>query len=278
MIGLMDSGSGGITALAACAAALPDRHFIYFGDHARAPYGVRPPEEVYRFTLDAVDRLFKAGCRLVLIACNTAAAIGLRRLQQDWLPRHYPDRRVLGVHIPLIEALTGTQWAHPIPRPADRPRSIAIFATPAAVASSAFEREIRARSAQVHVLAQPCPGLADAIEDGLTRDALTQMIAAFWADVSARPHPAPIDSAVLACTHYPLVADLFRETVPPSVQILTQPAIVAGALIGYLARNPHLSQRRPPAIELWTSGSPERIAKTPWLPDGFRAFRAVPPA
>ncbi|MGF1605180.1 MAG: glutamate racemase [Rhodothalassiaceae bacterium] len=272
----MDSGSGGLTVLAACAAALPDRHFLYFGDHARAPYGIRGPDEIYRFTIEGVERLFASGCRLVLIACNTAAAVGLRRLQQEWLATHYPDRRVLGVHVPLIEALTGTQWAYPSPPRPQPPRTIAVFATPTTVASGGFEREVSQRCPHITVIGQACAGLADAIEAGADDAAVANIIEGLWAELCARPGAAAIDSAVLACTHYPLVADVFRAVLPARVQVLTQPAIVAGTLIGYLARNPHLSQRRSAGrIELTTSGDPALIARTAWLPEAYRHFTAV---
>ncbi|MEE8505577.1 MAG: glutamate racemase, partial [Kiloniellales bacterium] len=106
MIGVFDSGHGGLTVLRALKARINGHGFAYLGDHANAPYGERAPEEIYDFTVANVERLFGLGCRLVLLACNTAAAIALRRLQQDWLPTAYPERRVLGVFVPMVEAVT----------------------------------------------------------------------------------------------------------------------------------------------------------------------------
>ena len=279
MIGVFDSGSGGLTVLAACADALPDRHFTYLGDHARTPYGVRDVADVYAFTEAAVAHLFERGARLVLIACNTAAAVALRRLQQTWLADHHADKRVLGVHVPLVEALTGTSWAHSVPRQPAAARTIAVFATPATVASGAFERETAARADRLTVLSQACPGLADAIEAGESADALRARIADFWHRLGQDPRAAAIDSAVLACTHYPLVAPLFADILPTHIQVLTQPHIVAGSLVGYLARNPHLSRRRPPAqagVTLLTTGDPTAVAqRSAWLPERFRAFEQV---
>ncbi|MDH5556015.1 MAG: glutamate racemase, partial [Alphaproteobacteria bacterium] len=97
MIGVFDSGHGGLTVLRALSARLPDRGFIYLGDHANAPYGERDAEDVYNLTIENIERLFRKDCRLVILACNTAAAVALRRLQRTWLADAWPGRRVLGV-------------------------------------------------------------------------------------------------------------------------------------------------------------------------------------
>src|SRR4051812_2182167 len=104
MIGTFDSGHGGLTVLHTLRRALPRRSFLYLGDHANAPYGDRAPDEIYELTIAGVERLFALGCRLVVLACNTASAIALRRLQQTWLPHSAPDRRVLGVLVPMVES------------------------------------------------------------------------------------------------------------------------------------------------------------------------------
>ena len=102
MIGVFDSGHGGLTVLRALADRLPERGFAYLGDHAHAPYGDRDAEEVYRLTITNIERLFAMDCRLVILACNTAAAVALRRLQRTWLEAAWPGRRVLGVLVPVV--------------------------------------------------------------------------------------------------------------------------------------------------------------------------------
>ncbi len=104
MIGVFDSGHGGLTVLRALVARLPERTFLYLGDHGHAPYGERADAEIYDLTRANVTRLFARGCRLVLLACNTAAAVALRRLQQEWLPGAHPERRVLGVFVPMVKS------------------------------------------------------------------------------------------------------------------------------------------------------------------------------
>ncbi|HAJ21772.1 MAG TPA: glutamate racemase, partial [Rhodospirillaceae bacterium] len=106
MIGVFDSGHGGLTVLRALAASLPEERFVYLGDHAYAPYGMRSDTEIYQLTRRRVKDLIDRGCRLVIIACNTASAIALRRLQQEWLPGYAPTCRILGVFVPMVEALT----------------------------------------------------------------------------------------------------------------------------------------------------------------------------
>ena len=103
MIGIFDSGFGGLTVFKEIKKALPDYSYIYLGDSLRAPYGGRSQEAVCKFTQEAVDYLFKQGCQLIIIACNTASCEALRKLQQEWLPNNYPNRRILGVIRPVVE-------------------------------------------------------------------------------------------------------------------------------------------------------------------------------
>ncbi len=158
MIGVFDSGSGGLTVLRALVTRLPEQRFVYLGDHAHAPYGDRDPEEIYELTRLNVERLFGLGCSLVILACNTAAAVALRRLQQTWLQQHYPQQRVLGVLVPVVEAVTRVPWQTKEPtaeseRAASR---VAIFATARTVESGAYPREIVCRAPAISVLQQAC--------------------------------------------------------------------------------------------------------------------------
>ncbi|MGB8621496.1 MAG: aspartate/glutamate racemase family protein, partial [Paracoccaceae bacterium] len=162
-VGIFDSGLGGLTVLDAVSKRLPDVPFVYYGDNARAPYGVRDADDIYELTTHGVERLWAAGCDLVILACNTASAAALRRMQEKWVPA---DKRVLGVFVPLIEALTERQWGdNSAPREVGV-KHVALFATPATVASRAFQRELAFRAIGVDVEAQPCGGLVDAIEQG----------------------------------------------------------------------------------------------------------------
>ena len=162
-VGVFDSGLGGLTVYEAVSKRLPEVAFVYYGDNAHAPYGVRTPDDIYNLTCRGVERLWDEGCDLVILACNTASAAALKKMQEHWIPK---DKRVLGVFVPLIEALTERQWGDNSPPREVAVKHVALFATPATVASRAFQRELAYRAIGVDVEAQPCGGVVDAIEAG----------------------------------------------------------------------------------------------------------------
>ena len=267
MIGVFDSGHGGLTVLRALIARLPEYGFLYLGDHGHAPYGEREDGEIYDLTRTNVTRMFDLGCRLVLLACNTAAAVALRRLQQDWLPGAYPNRRVLGVFVPMVEAVTDVPWqreATPICAPPEStvgaPALVGVFATRRTVASGAYPREIARRAPEIRVVQQACPGLVDLIEAGAAPTDLEAAVAGHVTGFMAQLDGAVPDSVILGCTHFPLVAGAFAETLPAGVQMHSQPALVADSLAAYLVRHPGFdppATPRPPTRFL-TTGDPAR--------------------
>ena len=263
MIGVFDSGHGGLTVLRALLARLPGQPFVYLGDHANAPYGMRPPEEIYALTLSNVERLFGLGCRLVLLACNTAAAVALRRLQQSWLPGAYPDRRVLGVFVPMVEAVTRVPWhiSEAPPDAAPPAQLVGVFATRRTVASGAYVAEIGRRAPTVKVVQQACPDLATRIEQGAPDQVLGQMVDGYVAKLCDRLPAGRPDAVILGCTHSPLVAGAFARALPAGVELFDQPTLVAESLAGYLQRHPDFGS--PAAIgtepRLLTTGQGLRV-------------------
>ena len=265
-IGVFDSGVGGLTILRSLRAALPNQPFLYLADTAHAPYGDRSEREILDLTRAAVARLLERGCRLVLIACNTASAIALRRLQQEWLPT-LPDggsRRILGVFVPMVEAISGARWSGGpragVAAPAGR-RRLLFFATAATIASGAFPREVAARVGGIEVIGQACPGLVDAIEAG--DDAESERLAAqACAEALARCGEPPPDTAILGCTHYPLALTAFRAALPPTTTILSQPDIVAVSLARYLERWPEFEETSADArlTRFLTTGAPAEVS------------------
>ncbi|MEL7089880.1 MAG: aspartate/glutamate racemase family protein, partial [Planctomycetota bacterium] len=231
-VGIFDSGLGGLTVLDAASKRLPDVPFVYFGDNAHAPYGVRDGEDIYELTVAATARLFDAGCDLVILACNTASAAALRRMQEGWVPE---GKRVLGVFVPLIEALTERQWGDNSPPREVAVKHVALFATPATVASRAFQRELAFRAIGVDVEAQACGGVVDAIEDGdmILADALVRS----HVDAMKRKMPEP-QAAILGCTHYPLMQDEFQDALGAGVKVFSQAGLVGESLADYLDRHP----------------------------------------
>lgn len=233
-VGIFDSGLGGLTVLDAAQKRLPDVPFMYMADSAHAPYGVRTADDIFDLTCQSVQRLFDAGCDLVILACNTASAAALRRMQESWVPR---DKRVLGVFVPLIEAMTERQWGDNSPPREVAVKHVALFATPATVASRAFQRELAFRAIGVDVEAQACGGVVDAIEDGDM--ILAEALVRSHVDALKRKLPHP-DAAILGCTHYPLMQDTFQSALGEDVRVFSQASLVAESLADYLARHPDM--------------------------------------
>jgi glutamate racemase len=264
MIGVFDSGHGGLTVLRALVARLPERAFLYLGDHGHAPYGEREDAEIIELTRAQVTRLFDEGCRLVLLACNTAAAVALRRLQQDWLPGAYPERRVLGVFVPMVEAVTNVPWQIEGPVPAILPaaQAIGVFATRRTVESGAYLREIARRAPDLRVVQQAWPGLVKHIEDDAPAQDVSALVQGFAAGLLAQTGGTPPDSVILGCTHFPLVQREFAAALPPGVRIFAQPEVVAASLAAYLARHPEFDAPAAPRVttRFLTTGDPAAVS------------------
>jgi len=251
-VGIFDSGLGGLTVWAKVQERLPDVDFVYLADSAHAPYGVRDADDIYNLTCAAVQRLFDAGCDLVILACNTASAAALRRMQEAWVPR---DKRVLGVFVPLIEAMTERQWGDNSPPREVAVNHVALFATPATVSSRAFQRELSFRAIGVDVEAQACGGVVDAIEEGDM--ILAEALVRSHVDALKRKMPQP-DAAILGCTHYPLMQEAFQAALGSDVQVFSQAELVAESLADYLERRPEMLGKGEAAF--LTTGDPARVS------------------
>ncbi len=233
-VGIFDSGLGGLTVFDAVAKRLPDVPLVYFGDNSHAPYGVRDAQDVYDLTTAAVERMWDEGCDLVILACNTASAAALRKMQERWVPT---NKRVLGVLVPLIEALTERSWGDNSPPREVEVKHVALFATPATVASRAFQRELAFRAIGVDVEAQACGGVVDAIEDGDM--ILAEALVRSHVEALHRKMPSP-QAAILGCTHYPLMHQAFQDALGPEVKVYSQADLVAESLADYLQRHPKM--------------------------------------
>jgi glutamate racemase len=261
-IGVFDSGVGGLSIHRALVARFPTADLIYLADQAHAPYGGLTGEEIVDLTRQGCERLFDAGADLVILGCNTASAIALRRLQQTWLPGFQRDRgrpaNVLGIIVPTIEAATGLPWAQEPQRPPEKAEALevlGIFATAATAKSRVYEIEIDKRRGDLAVFCEPCPGLVPMIEGGADRMALKGVIedhvAALIRRIGRRPH-----RAVLGCTHYEIVADLFAEALKPGVELIHQPGATADSLERYLEAHPEYNPGSAGARRFLTTGAP----------------------
>ncbi len=232
MIGVFDSGFGGLTILKDLRKALPQYDFLYLGDNARAPYGSRSFETIYRYTLESVRQLFSRGCPLVILACNTASARALRSIQQQVLPVEFPDRRVLGIIRPTAEEIGRfSKTGH-----------VGIFATAGTVSSRSYVIEIEHFFPDLKVTQHACPMWVPLVECG---ESLSEGAEYFVKkDVAALLKEDPeIDTVLLACTHYPLLEKAIRKALPPEVRLVFQGDIVAGKTVDYLKRHPEMEVR-----------------------------------
>jgi glutamate racemase len=242
MIGVFDSGHGGLTVFRALQARFPDMAFAYLGDHANAPYGDRRSSEVIDLTRTGIETLFGLGARLIVLGCNTATCVAARTLQRDWLPTSpWTGRNILGIVAPTVEAATQTPWAISSPQYPQKYNTdlIAVFGTTRTVTSGVYREEILKRCPKAIVIEQACPALAGAIEAGTGEAELERMVQIGVNAMLEKAANAPPHRAILGCTHYPLVEHLFRRHLPAFTRLLPQPEVVADSLEDYLTRHPY---------------------------------------
>ncbi|HLW29784.1 MAG TPA: glutamate racemase [Brumimicrobium sp.] len=224
-IGFFDSGYGGLTVLKEVQRVLPQYDYLYLGDNARAPYGTKSAEKVYEYTWECVQTLFDKGCELVVLACNTASAKALRRIQQNDLI-NYPGRRVLGVIRPSAEIVGDYSNTN----------QIVVLGTEGTIASNTYIDEFNFLSPQTKVHQFACPLWVSLIENRkhespegkefILKD-LMQITSSF----------SEADVILLGCTHYPILQKFIEDNVPQSVQVISQGEIVAVSLKSYLSRH-----------------------------------------
>lgn len=231
-IGIFDSGYGGLTILNAIRNRLPQYDYLYLGDNARAPYGPRSFNIVYRFTLEAVKYLFEQGCNLVILACNTASAKALRTIQQNDLPNIDPRKRVLGVIRPTVERIGEIS----------KTGNIGILGTAGTVQSQSYDIEIEKLHPSFKVFSQSCPLWVPLVEnleahnegaDYFVEKYINQLLT----------QSSDIDSIILGCTHYPILIDKIKKFTPQHINIVEQGGIVADSLADYLSRHPEMDIR-----------------------------------
>ena len=222
-IGIFDSGLGGLLITKSLIKKLPLYNYIYLGDTKRVPYGNRSPDTIYEFLKEAIEYLFKNNCQLVIVACNTASAQALRRIQQDLLPDHYPDRRVLGVIIPTCEVSISGGF-----------KKIGVIATQATVESGAFVVELKKINKNVRVVQQASPLLVPIIENNAIKfsgPVLKEYL---------KPFKNKIDALILGCTHYPILKKEIQKIIGKKVKIIAQNDLISAKLKNYLSRHPEI--------------------------------------
>jgi len=244
VIGVFDSGFGGLTVLKSLVARLPQYDYFYLGDSARAPYGGHSLEVVHSFTREAVEFLFDAGCPLVVLACNTASAQALRTLQQRHLPVHRPDRRILGVVRPAAEALAVLlPGAIPsVTQPSLATGTVAVLGTAGTVASGSYALELAKLAPRLCLIQQACPLWVPLVEAGETSGSGVEYFLHKYLDPLFAGPETPT-RILLGCTHYPLLLAGIRAIVPSPVAVFDPGELVAERLADWLFRHPEMEQR-----------------------------------
>ena len=231
-IGIFDSGYGGLTVLKEIIAKLPDYDYIYLGDNARSPYGVRSFETVYNYTLECVQWLFEQDCPLVILACNTASAKALRSIQQKDLPLLGGNKRVLGVIRPTSEII-GTFT---------KTNSVGILATSGTVQSESYLLEIEKFFPDIKIYQEACPIWVPLVENNeFNNEGADYFIKKHLKNIFDKGEN--IDTILLACTHYPLLKDEIEKYLPEGVTLLSQGEIVANSLADYLERHTEIADK-----------------------------------
>ncbi|MFA5751275.1 MAG: glutamate racemase [Candidatus Paceibacterota bacterium] len=245
-IGIFDSGIGGLLITKAIYKKLPKYDYVYLGDTKRVPYGNRSHESIYEFTKEAVEYLFnKENCAIVILACNTASARALRKLQKNYLPKKYPNRRILGVLIPTAEEVQSKR---------EKGDRVGILATRGTVISKSYVKEIRKINKKIKVFQTPAPMLVPLIEEGEK-----SLIKPFLKKYLFNFIKKDINVLVLGCTHYPILKNEIKKILKESIEkkrkgdenkdiikqpkIISQDEIIPSKLERYLFNHPEIEKK-----------------------------------
>lgn len=232
MLGFFDSGLGGLTILKEVVKILPEYSYIYLGDNARMPYGSRSQEVIYKFTVEGIEELFKRRAELVILACNTSSSLALKKIQQEFLPKYYPDKKVLGIIIPTAEEIKKFTLSD----------EVGILATEATVNSLTYQKQINKFFPEIKVHQQACPLLVPIIEAGeIEWQGLDLAIEKYLNQLFQKSRK--IDTIILGCTHYAIIEDKIKKHLSLGIKVISQGPIIAEKLRNYLARHPEIEKR-----------------------------------
>lgn len=244
-IGVFDSGLGGLTVLKNFLQVLPSYSYIYLGDIARLPYGSKSADRIYQYTCQSLDFLFKKNCKLVIVACNSASAQALRKVQQEYLPNNWPDRKVLGVVRPLAEEAALNKY-----------KRVGVLGTKATISSQTYKKEIKKLNKKISVYENSAPLLVPLIEEGWAKKSVCNKILKSY----LRPlKQKKVNYLILACTHYPFLLKKIKHLMGSQCHVSDPGKIVANSLKDYLNRHPELKikQVKNPELKFYLSDQPE---------------------
>ena len=226
-LGIFDSGLGGLVIAKAIRSALPDLDILYYGDTLHLPYGNRSDDAIFEYTRRAMQTMFEQDCALIIVACNTASAAALRRLQQTWLQNAWPGRNIIGVVVPTLE--TAIAHGH---------KNLGLIATNYIIRSNIYAEELQKLDPAITMTQTATPLLVPLIEnDGMT-----------WAPDILKHYLTPlleknIECLMLGCTHYPALKSIIRPLIGDQIELISQDDIIPEKLKDYLARHPEYADK-----------------------------------
>lgn len=251
MIGIFDSGVGGLTVLKPILKELPDYDYIYLGDSARSPYGPRSQETIKKFSEEAVEYLFSRGVKVIIFACNTASSAALRHVQKKYLKgSKETDRKILGVLIPLAEEVVKQT----------KTNRVGVVGTKATISSQSYDTEIHKLNQQTKVYSKACPLLVPMIEEAWhTKPEAKSILKKYLQSLKT----TNIDTLILGCTHYPFMYKDFEKYMGKKVKVFDTGKVVAASLKDYLQRHPEIEQKlthsKPPKRLFLTTDDPSQM-------------------
>jgi len=231
-IGIFDSGLGGLIIAKAIIKKLPQYNYVYLGDTKNLPYGEKSAGQIFNYTRSAVDFLFKLDCEIIIVACNTSSALALRKIQKEYLPKKYPDRRILGVVIPTLEEAAQIHLHNRSLIRANKRTRIGVIGTRATISSHIYKKELEKidRHAKIYELATP--KLVELIE----KNALPKAKNALELYLKTLQKQG-IEALILGCTHYPILKREVKGIMGKNVSIISQDEIIPAKLADYLKRH-----------------------------------------
>ncbi|MDH5722103.1 MAG: glutamate racemase [Alphaproteobacteria bacterium] len=227
-IGIFDSGLGGLIIAKAIRSHITQPDMVYFGDTLHIPYGNRSAEAIYDYSCRAMDYLFNVhDCALVIVACNTVSACALRRLQQEYLIRSFPEKRILGVVVPTLECAIEKGY-----------KNIGLIGTNRTILTNVYEEELQKINPEIQIHQINTPLLVPMIEnEGMQ-----------WIDKVLEHYLEPlleknIECLILGCTHYAFLKERVSAMLGHNVDILSQDEIIPAKLESYLEKHTEITER-----------------------------------
>lgn len=227
-IGLFDSGVGGLVIAKSVFKLLPKHDFLFLGDTQRVPYGNRDQKTIYTYTRQAVEFLFKQDCKLVVLACNTVSAMALRKLQQEWLFKNYPDRKVLGIIVPTMEVVAQNKNI----------KSLGVLATQSTVNSHIYKKELKKIRPDIVISEVSAPLLVPMVENDAKKEAVPVLKKYLKPFLKSK-----VDALVLGCTHYPILLKEVKHILGTKVKVISQTEIVPKKLTSYLKKHSEIEKK-----------------------------------